>query len=485
MGTAALRYGAALIILTLCTAAKWASASVDSGAAALNGHLRPHELDPSVPQDRLVSVKAITEQYRSVISRGKDRSSTYPSLAVRVEGYKDWGSVALTGKGEGFMTVTQTGNRYVNIPEFYFGSGGRPQHFLVHGGRKKEDWSRLDETWKLGLFQPRFRWDYFDPEVVGLSGMFFTTKASEFRFMAFATPLFIPEQGAPFDQQNGQFVSAHPFFSPPPRTMKVFGETTPLRYDVQIPALEKIVLNPAGGGLVSWGLDTGPWIKAGYAYKPMNQLPIGYDGYLYIPTNEVQVKIEPRVTYHHIGSFEGGYHGENADAWLGVLGELPEEQNVPTNYTIQNFGPALAVSPNVGYRFSGDGPATHRMDFGAIQTFGGVRDDSGSLAAPGQQIVESRYQYRTAVMGQWRLPLYAAGRKALSLKSRAIYDFSVQGTLLSGELKYTANNRWAVALGADVIGSGRAKSNQGQGGAEFFNLYRANDRVRGSIAYAF
>jgi hypothetical protein len=425
-------------------------------------------------------------KYRTFVGRGEKRTSQYPSLLVRFRSQRQFGGFVYRTEVEGFATLSRLDNRYLNVVETYAGTGIDEQEsggFRFYVGRKIEEWCVLDDHWRLGLWQPRFRWDYFEPETVGLSGLFFKASGKKWQAVAFGSPLYIPEQGATFQASDGLLVSSHPFFSPPPSTLSVFDQQTQLRYNINIPPIKDILFNPSAGAFIRVGEARGYWGKLSYTFSPMNQLGIGYEGYLYIPTNQVEVKIYPRVVYRHLAALEAGYRSSQWDAFMSVVGERPTETNVPTDLTVQRFSNSLLLSPGVSYRVSGEGAVAHRLSLGFIQTFGGVEDDQGPIAVPGQQLFESRMQYRRAVQGRWRLPLVAKAKQKLIFNSKVVYEFAVRGMLVSMDLRYSLSDRWSFGIGAEAVAAGRKRASNG--GADFFGLYRGNDRMRGMIAYAF
>ena len=424
-----------------------------------------------------------SEKYRNINATGRDRSSFYPSVSARMAVSQDWKIFSLTGEIEGFITATQTKNRFVNVPEFYIGSGDRFQSVKIAAGRKKVEWSKLDDSWRLGMWQPRFRWDYFDPEMVGLTGLFSTVDVGKWQFTAYASPLFVPEQGATFDEDNGTITSTHPFFSPPPKSLPVFEEETDLRYSIVIPSIGDVILNP-GGSLQAKYENQGFTTKFGYGYLPINQILVGYEAYQYLPKNHVQVKIHPRVVYHHIASLDSAIKKGNWEFSLSSLLEVPNDINKPQNLTVQNAATGFLVSPTLQYK-RGDGAIQRSAKLSFLQTVGGIKNDSGLLAQGQQQIMESRYPYRTAISLSSQHPLFTSGNQFLSLHGKVIYDFTVRGSIYSAELHYGFQKSWDVSFGFDLIGAGKMKAPQEGGGADFFGYYRANDRIRGGIAYVF
>ena len=86
-------------------------------------------------------------------------------------------------------------------------------------GRRKYDWSLFDDTWKYGLWSPRFMWDPLRPEQVGLTGVFYTYETSNWRVLAYGSPVSIPERSYPIQNVNGKISSNSPYYRPLPDTV--------------------------------------------------------------------------------------------------------------------------------------------------------------------------------------------------------------------------------------------------------------------------
>lgn len=388
---------------------------------------------------------------------------------------------------------------YFELPEAYVGTSPK----LASGwaqlsiGRRLETWSHLDEEWRLGIWQPRFRWDYLHPESVGLTGAFLALKAPWFRVVAWGSPIFIPERGVSMDAQDGSFRSDSRWFVPPPSMVSIFGRGTPVRYSLMVPEMRDLVEH-AGGSIMarvgregSEGADAGFWGSVGYAFKPINQLVLSSDGYLQLSEREAiraEATIYPRVGYHHLASLEGGYDTEAVDAWFSVLSERPDVPSVAARQTTQALEPALAMSSTVDVRVAGGLRDATRVDLSYLRQWGGNAGDRGPQAAGGSATsFEARYPFQTAVA----VGVKSAALRRVQASTRLMYDVGHRGAVWSTELKYLvpgARNAWRLGVGADLMSAPETIGAGGAGdadGTRLISRFRANDRVHAGVTYVF
>ena len=72
-------------------------------------------------------------------------------------------------------------------------------------GRHVHEWSEADSYWSLGIWQPQFLWDYYNPQEQGLTGIFSqTTLTSNTKLNFFVSGIYLPDQAAQYRQENGQ-----------------------------------------------------------------------------------------------------------------------------------------------------------------------------------------------------------------------------------------------------------------------------------------
>lgn len=412
---------------------------------------------------------------------GREGRATYPSLVGGFSYLPQWKYMDFGVEAEGRVTVNNTSYNYLEFPQLFIGTPRLFNRFQVHVGRKLVDWSRADDEWRLGIIQPRFRWDYVNPKTVGLAGAFASAELGIAKATLFGSPYFTPERGVPFRVSEGAFASDSPWFTSPPRFVRFNNQDTEVVYRVRSPAVSEVISHPGGGGLIELGQSYGFFGSVGYAYKPMNQLNMAYDGKLRIPENQLEVTLVPRVIYHHVFSSSFGFRTETLRTRLSMMGESPENQPAPDGFTYQQVSPAFVASPSIEF----DLPLIPRgglttFKLGYFKLFGGQVEDVGPRASGNGSIFESRYAFQNAVSVGIHTPLPGPLAKVLLFKSTLFHDFSVQGSMLTSGLEYRPTPFLLMSLGADIIGGKESET-----GSDFFTRYRTNDRVHGGVSYVF
>jgi hypothetical protein len=348
------------------------------------------------------------------------------------------------------------------------------------------------------MWQPRFRWDYFKPEQVGLTGGFLSVSQPGLELTLFASPLFVPDRGVPVREWDGGIVSDSPqWFYQPPRQFALYGTDTPLRYTLRIPPVSDVVLKWSVGAMVGVGVKsrpvaasqmlgngsdpvrgegepTGFWASAAYGYQPMNQLLLSYEGNLILGKPIYgDVTIYPRVLYHQLMSLEGGYQGPLADLSLSALADLPVRDATPAEWTNQEASQALALSPSVDFKLN---RGRTRLSLSYLQVFGGKAADTGPQASQGESVFEPRYPFASSVKAEL---LSMLARNFVAVTSVTM-DLGHQGLIWSTDLSYRVVRGLVLSAGADFIGSNAASDS-----GDFIGRYRANDRVHAGVAYEF
>ncbi|MBI3555310.1 MAG: hypothetical protein HY074_03470 [Deltaproteobacteria bacterium] len=427
------------------------------------------------------AVSLYSEAYRS---NSTQPNNSAPSLLLSGKGSKQMSWWEMAGDAEGDINTSHTNARYLNVREAHVGSLAGPAGIRVQLGRKLEDWNKLDEYWKLGMWQPLFRWNVLTPDVVGLTGLFVSKETSNVRAVAFGSPFYIPELGAQMSVSNGSLTSSNRFIIPPPSQISMFGGNLPVHYQLDNTSiLRDVVMHPSAGGLVRVGQSQGAWGKVSYLYEPVTRIMLGYEGYLFPANQDVEVTLHPRVVYHHVASLETGYTTERWSGWLSVMGERPVADHTPGFWTTEQITPAVLASASLDWEAYGRGANASHVSASYLYSWGGASPDQGPLAVPGVSIFESRYPYRSAASLRASVPLVGDELKHFELAGRGVYEFTVSGVLLSLDLLYKYDRHWQVGVGGDAIGS--ASAGASNGGADYMNLYRSDDRVRGKVSYVF
>jgi len=381
---------------------------------------------------------------------------------------------------------------YFGASEAYVEPKDLAPGFRLVVGRQKRTWSRLDEEFNLGVWQPQLRWDYLEPKQQGLTGVFFYWDVSSgLEFSFFTSPLFLPDQGPNYDLDNGSFRSGNRWFVPPQSQISMFSgsqyaRNAPLYFEIDQPTTEKIVMNSSLGFGVMYQ-DDGPfWGGFNYAYKPRNQLHLGIEcsgcAKLVGPPIEVTAVIHPTVVKHHVITVESGFETPRDRGWLSLTGDFPTDSDLPAEYEETPLNSQLITGvayereiPSwIGVGSWLKGAYLHTFDLS-------TKSNRGFMDSDEVQSSMDRYPYRELAVVEWRLRFWESERSRLEWKNRYHYSIPERGGWVSSHLDCLKNGV-LYFVGVDLLGSDVAASSKAAG---LFTRYRANDRVFGGIGYVF
>ncbi len=406
----------------------------------------------------------------------------YSASPGQMNGYDNFTEAKLRAKAQGvwsnFKAYVDFGGTYaLNLRDF--GTAYAPEAYVsyyqpnleVSVGRKFFNWSQLDSYWQLGLWQTDFKWNYLQPVEQGLTGAFFDAHTTDWKFLLYASPLFIPEQSAPFNLSNGQINSQSPWFSPPAKYVQLFSGRADINYNLVLPDTSKIVGQFSAGMALQW--DPKPFsVKISYVYKPRNTLALPVDGYLALQPNgsNAPVSIYPKVIYHHLAAIDLNYSTKDFSAWLSGLAEFQTNQNFDSNLTYQVLSNQMLFSP--GFEWNPFN-SVYSTKFGASGLFqsGGDVTEVGSLSSPGTHIFAYPLDYRDASQVRIVQPIIRESNQALDFDLKWVEEFHDQSSLVMAELNYQYQ-LVNVFGGANLLGSSAEASNPG-----FIPRFRDNSLV--------
>jgi hypothetical protein len=409
-----------------------------------------------------------------------DEQAFFSTFKARWRGKKE-GDVFETGiQGELTLTLNRMSSYFADLPAVYVGTSENFSPVKLSVGRRLVEWNKLDKHWALGIWEPCSRWDQLYPGEVGLAGAFLSVDQPMFQLVAFGSPVFIPERGAITDVENGRVQTSTPWLLKPPEYSNGIGrKPTRIDYTLSLPPMRDIILNSGAAVKGRVGAKEGLWGAMGYAYTPINQLLIGYNGYYLHTTKAIDATLYPRILYHHLASIEAGYENKRVAGWISVLGERPERDKTLEGWTTQEISPALAMCSTLGVNFSGRERFATKLDLSYLRAWGADAPDAGSFAS-GVSTFDSRYPFKNAVKVSFETPLWV---RSLKGASRMLYDIEHAGSIVSAELLYQPRDSWSLGVGTDIISSDQPLDAYGHD--DFISKYRSNDRVRGGISYAF
>ena len=368
--------------------------------------------------------------------------------------------------------------QYIDVEEAYLGLDYEKVGIYV--GRKRFHWNALDEFWTLGIFQPRFRFDYLNERESGLTGAFIDILPKEnFSLLLFASPLFIPERGAPFDISNGECHSSSPWFVCPGSTVTVLSKDTPVEYKLGIPPARELVAHAGGGASLRIGKESDLYFRLSMAYKPMNQLYLAFaDQPLDLSTVTVPAIIYPRVIYHRVLGADLGYTMENKMSLTGsVVKENPIRDNTPSAWTTQE--PYDATLAGAIFKAPLSAPSRTSLQFGYLHREGGNGDERGPFSTGGKPNFEQRYGFKDAYSIEAKTSFLAAWAQSFSYSIKFVLDTKYTGNLLSNDAWFTIAKQSLLNIGVDIIGSNDKTR------ADFLSRYQRNDQIHAGVTYVF
>lgn len=384
------------------------------------------------------------------------------------------------------LPFTESTETHISVPNLY-GSlmpwGDEGLEFTA--GRKRFVWSRFDEQWGLGIWQPQLRWDYVNPEAQGLTGLFAHHESKKFRLLAYASPIFLPDQNPRFNIKDGQIESSNRWFRPPVSQLQIENGIDSIEYVVEKPSIEEVVVQDRWSyalSLAAGDIDDGIWALASYAEKPLNQLHLGIDPtqVLNISSGKFTPIVHPVVVYHKLATVEAGYSGVDTHSWLSVTWEKPEAPDIPAHWEQSELSKALYTSANLAHRLPGRLSRT-KLTWSYLVRADEMAFNQRESVVEGQ--IDSslqRFTFRNVGALQARSLWWATARSKFETVVRYLFSFEDNGEWLSFGLAYSPQKNWTWNLGFDLFGAPEETA-----APSFFGYYQGNDRIQGGLTYVF
>ena len=353
-------------------------------------------------------------------------------------------------------------------------------------GRARQDWSKADELWRIGMWQPRFTDDQIERENAGFTGLFLKTGNERAHFLFFASPIWVPDQQASFAVKDQKFVSKNPWFKPPTTVVNLQGVETDVRYKFHRPEELDVVQHAMVATQFEYRPSQGSFARVSATYKPINQLLIGFPLELHEVVPEPRyatIEVETRVLYQQMVTAEAGVQDMNRwTAWASLSSDRPVRDNPPSEWTTQEVSSAVIGSIYAGRDLRGSGSFASHVFASYLRVDGGNAPDRGEILGT-KSFFEPRYIFQDAIQLGARHSLNLFTSKWLArLGGSVTYDFGQHGILTSFSLAQPLSKYWSASASADFIGlvdrSGRKQDG-------FTSTYRANDRVSIGVQYVY
>lgn len=402
-------------------------------------------------------------------------------LSARLSAVKETSWIDFAGDVSG-GTFFSKGQSHLVVHELYMASHGSSK-FKTFLGRKKKDWSDVDQRWQLGLWQPTFAIDALRPEEQGLTGLFLDYTEPQLEILGFVTPMFIPNMGPDIREEGGGLVADSRWYRAPSRDYDFNNRINTIQYDLDIPETAKLVANPGAAFMVRVGeKEKGAWVNASAGYLPVNELVLKRQNFKDVSADKVDVTVSPTVTYHSVSSIDVGYSYRGIKGSLSYLQDEPKEILPETDWSIQKMKPAQVYSAAVDFSMADIFSKTLAFHVEYLKVFGGGIVDIISSGAPDDfTLFDKRFKFTNALSLGVEGQLASFFRRPFVTRFKYIYDYDQRGSLLNTEFLYYPSQKWAVVMGGDVLGV----QDETYSPSSFLNQYRANDRVYGGMTYVF
>jgi hypothetical protein len=385
------------------------------------------------------------------------------------------------GDFEGVAIVRPATTWTVEAPEAFIGTSPElSQHVAVRVGRELHHWSHLDEDFQLGVWQPRFLWDYVHPQQIGFAGVHVDGKWDLVQLTAFASPVSVPDRGIPVEVQNNQIYKIDPYFNSPASTIPFHGVQTPIDYNIAYPSTSSILFHPGASAMVRVGRDEGLWAMAAGGFQPIDQILMSYNGTFNLNANpqRIDATLYPRIAYHQVNSLETGYEGGWYSFTMSGLYDRPFDNEAIFGQNVQEITTATSLSPAAEVRF-GPKDAPTRFRVAGLKTWGGDAPDQGPETSGTTTAFDNRYFSSTASVFYAETPLdFIIPR--LSGRYKLLVDFEHSGTIQSTDIYYFPQRSLMINVGGDFL-----NSNEDSSATDPISEYRADDRVRFGVSYVF
>ncbi len=463
-------------------------ASVSSLTATAGEMIASRSIVDAKPNSQQLSNKSLSASFMNEAFLNPDTTSHkagYQVLGVSADTLHKGERFESGIKARGGIGLNEpTAYQYIYVPELYGSLTNSSKTTKYTLGRKILPWSEMDHQWGLGLWQPRFRWNHFLPEEQGLTGLSVDYENNDLQIIGFATPLYLPDQGPPMVLKDGSFSSPSQYFAAPASSMGLLGQNTRVRYQIDQPSITSIVFNPGAAAMIRYGGRTGFRSQLAYAYKPVNQIFLGVDGFLDLAGSDYDaiVTAHPRVVYHHLLSWEGGYYRDWTASWVGVTYERPVSDNTPAGWTIQQAAPAALVAVGTDFDVAHFSNEPTRVGASFLARNGGDASDRGPFATSGQSLFESRFQYHGAVAVSLKSPIPGILSEKLSTQTKVLYEVNNRSSALLTNLFYRVDRKWTVGVGGELLAAPAGTPSSGRH-SDQISRTRANDRVYGGVTY--
>ena len=404
-------------------------------------------------------------------------------LSARLSSIKETHYADFAGDISGGTFFSRGQSHYVVHEAYVASNTSLSKTFKATLGRRKFDWSEMDKRWQLGLWQPNFAIDALRPEEQGLVGIFLEDTRPNLQFVVFGSPLFIPTMGPDIHEEDGGLVADSRWYRSPSRKYDFNSRVNSIQYDLDVPDAMKLASNQSIAAMTRIGSkEQGPWMVVSAGRMPVNDLILSRQNFKSASSDQVDVTVVPAVTYHTLVSTDVGYTSGNVTTSVSYSEDKPQEKRPDEDWSIQKLEAIKAFSFATDFSLADIFSRTLAIQLGYLKVDGGGIQDILYDGQPDDfTLFDTRTKFYNAAQFRVEGQLASLWKRPLVTRFKYLYDFDQRGSLLNTEFLYYPSQKWALLMGADVLGVQDNLHDE----SGFLNQYRANDRLYGGMTYVF
>ena len=433
-----------------------------------------------------ISVQLLQTQYATDASL-ETQSNTYQYVMPRLYAKAPLANIFQWKVDfNGVLPVSEAGESHYFFPDLYAGLDDQKRGLALYFGRKRQTWSELDNDLHLGLWEPLFRWDHARPVAMGLTGFHFESRQRIFQIKAMLSPFYLPDQQPDFEIVDGEIVSGNRWFRRPIHSLEIGNSPSEVRYKVNEPEVKDVVMNESYALMGRIGKKTGPFFRASWAKKPMNQFHLGIDleDSFRVDLDTFEAEVNPIIVNHELLTVEAGYNTEAVRGYISFTQERFEDPNLPTRWEETDLNDSNYLG--LGLKHRAPNPFVRNSALTWSYAKREKKNEDRNTRIDGElDASTSRFPFESWLSLKWDFKkAFKLFRKSRQWQNSITYSYSAKddGDWIALNSTVNMTRDFQIYVSADMFGAGK---NVSQDDRSFISIYRNNDRVQGGFVYAF
>lgn len=365
---------------------------------------------------------------------------------------------------------------YNNSKPYFSPDSETERSLKLFAGRVVLPWSKADENWGFGKLNNRINFDGYNPGQEGLVGFRSVLRLNKnIKVESFLSYIYVPELNPSLEinDKDGTIKCKNPWCTPQNESAEISaGNPRDIFYDVKIPDITTIVLNPSVGIQGEYKFyfsnEMELTFDAFYMRKPENVISTNVDVQYDPGTQLINANVDPEVYYHSV--FGGNISlkiNDNLKLYTTTIAIRPDESPILTG-EVEEY---LNIKPN-------------KIDEEYIG--GGIEFTSERLVSSAAYIARlSRFEVTEDPLLEYprwnqaiHLNIGAKISKRLNLGADFKFDTLTEDRLTMLKAAFMITPSLITSLGVNMIGSSSSDES-------YWSQFDNNDALYGALKYTF